>query len=212
MKKAIEKHFESLDSDDHKIINESLLTIVSLMEMHAWRLSIEDRKKRFDYLYDQDILELELNDFELKECVDRICQILYSLLKSDYDFKLRSARPISPDIAFTMLRALEESPSCIALEPSLRLFSSCCRLINDRVYRQIADTLSELIVVGNDLTKKQKKSILESINILDILKEKLSILNSEFIYSFDSDNLKQSIIFLIESIENLMMISQTGNE
>ena len=211
MKKILEKHFKLLNSDNSKLIKESLLTIVALMEMHSWQLSIQERKNRFDYLYDQDILELELNDFELKECVDRIRQILEPLLKSSCDFKM-SDHSISEDITFTLLRALEESPSLIALEPSLRLFSSCCRLINDRVYRQIADTLSELIVVGNDLTKKQKKSILESINILDILKEKLSILNSEFIYSFDSDNLKQSIIFLIESIENLMMISQTGNE
>ena len=40
----------------------------------------------------------------------------------------------------------------------------------------MTDTLSELIVVGNDLTTKQKKSILARINILDILKDKLSIL------------------------------------
>jgi hypothetical protein len=66
-----------------------------------------------------------------------------------------------------------------------------------------------LIVVYNDnnLIKKQKKSILENINILDILKEKLSIINGESIDSSVSDDLRQGITFLIESIENLMTTS-----
>lgn len=210
MKKIIERYFELLNSEDLKLVQESLLIIVALMEMHTWQLSIEDRGKRFDYLYDQDILELELNDFELKECVDRICQVLYSLLQSGYDFKM-SDHSINGNINFTMLRALEESPPRIALEPSLRLFSSCYRLMNDRVYHQMADTLSELIVVGNDLTRNQKKSILESINILDILEEKLSILNGESIYSSVSDDLKKSIAFLMESIETLIMTSSLAS-
>jgi hypothetical protein len=209
MKKILEKHFESLSSNDPKIINEALLTIVALMEMHAWRLSIEDRKKRFDYLYDRDILELELDDFELKECVDRICQILYPMLKSGYDFKLISDRPNITDIVFTLLRALEESSSHIALESSLHLFSSCYRFMNDPVCCWMTRTLATLIVVYNDnnLIKKQKKSILENINILDILKEKLSIINGESIDSSVSDDLRQGITFLIESIENLMTTS-----
>jgi hypothetical protein len=212
MKKILEKHFESLDSDDLKIVRESLLIIVALMEMHAWELSIEERKKRFDYLYDRDILELELNDFELKECVDRICQILYPLLKSGHDFKLISDRLISTDIVFTLLRALEESPSRIALAPSLHLFCFCCRVINDRVYCQIADTLSELIVVDSDLTKNQKKSILENTNVLDILKDKLSIFNDGSVDSSFNDDFKKSITFLIGIIENLMMISDYDGE
>jgi hypothetical protein len=209
MKKILEKHFKLLNSDNSKLIKESLLTIVALMEMHSWQLSIQERKNRFDYLYDQDILELELNDFELKECVDRIRQILEPLLKSSCDFKM-SDHSISEDITFTLLRALEESPSLIALDPSLRLFSSCYRLMNNRICCWITRTLATLIVVynDNDLIKKQKKSMLENTNILDILKEKLSILNGESIDSSVSDELRQSITFLIESIENLMMISE----
>jgi hypothetical protein len=204
MKNSLEKYFKSLDSEDLKIVQESLLTIVTLMEVHTWQLSIQERKKRFDYLYDRDILELELNDFELRECVDRICHILYSLLKNGDDFKIGDPS-IKKNITYTMLRALEESPSRIALEPSLRLFSYCYRFMNDRVYCQMTDTLSEVIVVHNDLTNEQKRSILEKINILGILKEKLSILNSESIYSSLSDDLKQSITFLIESIESLIL-------
>jgi hypothetical protein len=192
-----------LNSDDLKIVQESLLTIASLMEIHTWRLSIEDRKKRFDYLYDQNILKLELNDFELKECVERICRVLYPLLKGGYDFK-KSDHFTNVSITFTMLRALEESPSRIALEPSLHLFSSCYRFMNDQACSWLISTLSELILVSNDLTEYEKKSILENTSILEILSDKMSILNSESDNLYIANDLKQTITFLIEGIEDLM--------
>jgi hypothetical protein len=192
-------HFDLLNSDDFNQRNESILVICSLLEMHSWQLSIEERKIRYDYL-DDSIINLSLDDKELKEVINKMCSILHYLLVNNEHLADSSKK----NIIFGMIRSLEESPSHIALIPSLRLFDSCHHSLNHEIYNWFISALSKLLFISNDLEKIEKAKILSETNFVLIIEEKFLVLDSQANNHHNSNRLLENIKNLIDVIKEIM--------
>jgi hypothetical protein len=203
MPPVLQYYFQLLNSDNFSTRNESVLAICSLMEMHSWKLCIEKRKIRYDYL-DDEIINLKLTDFQLAEIVKYIFEkVLYPLLINNnrQTFLLDS---INGTIIFGMIRCLEESPSNIGLIPTLNLFISCSKVINNEIYAWLASALGKLIFISNHLSNLEKKKILIDINCIPFLKERLLELYSESQKCSTHTELREHIEYLIDGIEKII--------
>jgi len=140
MNTIVSKLLEKVNSNEERVREDAVTDISFLLEMHAWNLSKDDKINRYESLVKKEIIELELNNNELKEIVNFLKQQIES----------------NSDLSSSMLCAIGESSSHIGLEPLLDIINSNLSSFEENEFYQLLIALEKLVFFDESVPSEKK--------------------------------------------------------
>lgn len=157
MNTIVNQLLEKVNSNEERVRQDAVTDISFILEMHAWNLSKDSKINRYKSLVRREIIELELNNNQLKEIVN--------FLKN----KIESNNNLSSSIIF----AIGKASSNIGLEVLLDIINKKLSSFEENEFYQLLISLETLIFFDESMSLEKKIQIIKEGKVLEKVSEKI---------------------------------------
>lgn len=178
MNHLVNELFQKVKVDNEKVCADAITDLCCILEMNTWNLSIEDREIRYGTYISKEIMEIEINQKDESKIIDFLSEEI------DHEHKFTSS----------MIFAMGQASCKTSLQSLINIINKHLYRFNENELYQTLISLERLIFYNESMDFPEKKNIIISADLLNILSEKIllfkpilhSDLESTFRRFFDS--------------------------
>ena len=156
MNTIIDKLFERVRSKEERerVRYDAVTDLAFILEMDDWNLSKDARMSRYESLVSKEIIELELDESELKRIVEF------------FEHEINNG-------SFYILSAMGKAYSKIGLIPLLNVINNNLHKLNESDFNQALIALENMLFWSEGLSLEEEKEIMSETGFLSKISEKI---------------------------------------
>ncbi len=154
MNTIIDKLLVQAISNEEKVKNNAVLELGCILEMDDWNLSKDARMNRYESFISKEIIELELDESELKRIV------------KFFEHEINKG-------SFYLLSPMRKASSKIGLIPLLNVIDNNLHKFNELDFNQALNALENMLFWSEGLSLEEEKEIMSGTGLLTKISEKI---------------------------------------